>query len=245
MAKVVTCSNYVEEKIKLLNQKEKEVKTPFKLGATIFGVAAGFALVVNLEVFWFFAFLVLVTLGVGFFVSQKYRVEASVYFEGKKGEELFKEYVEKNFDDSYYCFFGVPLGDRDIDCLMVCPKGIFAFEVKHYNGVVTYDESGWKRVKIGHKGGLYEGYVSQPEKQLFSAIYKLKQQTGIKEFVQAVVVFTNSDLLLKIEKEPQFFYVCRINGLKEYVESKENVLSLEEVRRVVDLVEKTYVRNYS
>lgn len=190
-----------------------------------------------------FVFLAIITLTIYLLASQRYQAEINAYSEGKKGEELFKEYIEKIFDDSYYCFLGIPLGDQDIDCLMICPKGIFAFEVKHYNGVITYNESGWQRTKIGREGGLYEGYIGQPEKQISSAIYKLKQQTGIKEFIQAVVVFTNSDLLLKIEKKPQFFHICKIDELKDYIESKKDVLSLKKVRYITDLVMKTYVQH--
>jgi len=123
---------------------------------------------------------------------------------GAKGEESTIR-VLRNLDPSYKIVHDVFLpGDtQNIDHVVIGPTGTFVIETKNHNGIVRCNGDYWSRKKVGRRGTVYSSSIGNPSKQVKRNALVLKKWLESKSidvgYINAVVVFTNDDLKLKLE----------------------------------------------
>jgi len=124
---------------------------------------------------------------------------------GAEGEETVIG-VLQNLDSSFKVVNDVVLpGDRqNIDHIVVGPVGTFVLETKNYNGNIRCYEDDWTRRKVGRRGTVYDAGIGNPSKQAKRNAIILRNWLRSKNidvgYVDAVVVFTNVDLKLRVIK---------------------------------------------
>lgn len=124
---------------------------------------------------------------------------------GIKGEDYFHESLSKavGSENDYALYQGIATNYGDIDYLLVCPCGVYAFEVKNHSGYINYNESGWKKVKISGGGLAYTGGIGNPSGQLTRNIMWLKsylKSEGIENiWIKGIVVFTHPRARLSVK----------------------------------------------
>lgn len=176
------------------------------------------------------------------FNLDKTETEKHIYSTGKEGESRLIEFLRNALPDDYVAFTGVPVKNGDIDCLIVGPNGIFALEVKNHRGVIIFNGETWKQVKTGKRGGIYEGIINNPGKQILSAIRFLKEEMKTEGlgnlYIRGIVVFTNDDVNLQIEKYPTTFDVCKLADLPALIKNRKENNNQELYKRVIDYLKK-------
>lgn len=156
--------------------------------------------------------------------GQGQRQQAAIYRLGATGESRLKGLLRETLSDEFVCFSGFPTRrNGDIDCLILGPTGLYAVEVKHHNGVVALTSRGWVQIKKGKSGVAYQGQLQDPGKQLMRSVYDLKdclEKQGVAVYIQAVVVFTHSDVSLHLRQKPRSMLVCRLDEFGEALNTK-------------------------
>ena len=158
--------------------------------------------------------LALVIVGIISFVLMSHFLAPSAeelkFNSGIEGEKTFKKYLSKV---DGYKLYSVPLPHGgDIDAVLINQKGVFAFEVKNYTGIIKCNSDKWTRTKIGQGGGRYEGYVGNPSEEAKRHTHDLKQylrRRGIAIGIVPVVVITAQDAQLRCDN-------CSVPVIKSY-----------------------------
>lgn len=189
----------------------------------------------SLEMLWVMIFGALIgTVGVvALAVSGKNVAE---YGAGQKGETLLQQALDHILTDKYLAIFNFPIADKDIDCVVLGPSGLYAIETKHHKGNIWYDDHGWHQRKTGRRGGRYDGSLRNPRGQVLYGVRELKkmlEERGIKVFVRGVVLFTNRDAHLHIERDPKPVRVCHIADIEHCFRSAQNRVLTE--RKIQDI----------
>ena len=122
-----------------LKNKEDEqaqwVKYNFLFGVICL-LAGGILSTVNAA---FFVFGIIGT--IVFFISGAAQAKKShITKQGVIGEEILKKQLRSILPDEYTAIYNIPVNGEDINCFVMGPHGVYAFEVKHYNGVISYTE---------------------------------------------------------------------------------------------------------
>lgn len=167
------------------------------------------------------------------------RKDINTFNHGLQGEKTLQQVLQKLPDD-YVAMYNVPVnGSGDIDCLLVGPRGVFAIEVKSHKGIITYSENGWTQIKIGRRGTPYRGNLKDPRKQLLTTMHKFKdflQKNGVNVWIQPVIVFTNPETNLILEKDPKPAIVCKVEHLLDVISSSNKHLSSRVIDKICWLV---------
>jgi hypothetical protein len=82
---------------------------------------------------------------------------------GAQGERNFIRRLRENLGDGYYVVARVMQRPReDVDIVLIGPKGVWVFEVKHWSGEIYWDDRGWRRLQTYYERGGEE-VTKQPE----------------------------------------------------------------------------------
>ncbi len=126
----------------------------------------------------------------------------------------------------------------DIDAILISPKGIFAFEIKNYSGIIECEGDGWKRIKIGKGGGRYEGHVGNPSEEAKRHAFDLQNYLNERGFnvpVYPIVVITHSQAKLQCDK-------CSVKVIKpediRVLLNKKDELTDKECKRIYKEINK-------
>jgi len=231
--KEIFLSKNVEEKLKEYSSKLRilNIVLPSEIALLIFmGLFKMIAGVI----------IVLVLLLLTLMMRRHYNFKIHIYTPGLEGEKILQKTLRKSLSNKYIAFYGVPVKNSgDIDCLLIGPTGIFLIEVKHHRGKISYTNEGWIQTKRGRKGSMYRGSLKQPGTQLLVNMHKLKEflyANGIDIWIQPVLVYTNPDSVINIEKDPSPVRVCKIEQLKDIINSSKETLSSREIKRIYTLL---------
>jgi len=228
--RVVIIKDHTGEQIQ--QYRQEMLQALIRLGIFAIGMPA-LLLLFNL---WTIAFIMFVFGLLYFGCKLVYYNQKRIIFEaGREGELTVRNVLQSELPDDYVAFVGVPVENGDVDCFVIGPTGAFAIEVKNHKGDVIYSEDGWKQYKTGIGGGVYQGNLKNPEKQLFQAIHSLKnrlKQYNADIYVKGIVVFSNPAANLVIEKRPRNFEICKIDDLVDVIKNNNYKLSREKIDRV-------------
>ncbi len=160
--------------------------------------------------------------------------EEKIFSKGVEGEKEFRKHLDKL---AGYKGYSVPLPHGgDIDALLICKKGVFAFEVKNYSGILTCEGDTWRRTKIGRGGGRYEGHVGNPSEEAKRHARDLENyllRRGLKVKVKPVVVIANSDA--EIHRGSCSVPVIKMEELRNFLR-REDILTKKEMKRVKNAI---------
>jgi hypothetical protein len=80
-----------------------------------------------------------------------------------QGERIFIRRLREHLDDHYYVLARLmQRPGEDVDVILIGPKGIWVFEVRHWSGEIYWDDQGWRRIQTNYERGGVE-VTSQPE----------------------------------------------------------------------------------
>lgn len=136
------------------------------------------------------------------FYLRRYR---RMYF-GAAGERKALSALKK-LPSSYHVFTNFVMrqngGFDEADFVVVGKRGVFVIEVKHHAGVIEgrFDEAEWRQEKRRGKGGKEIRRIKNPLRQTarhLANVEKLLRRAGFHADTQAVLVFTNPHVWLKI-----------------------------------------------
>lgn len=197
---------------------------------------------ISLEMLWVMVFGALIG-AVGVVAMAVSGRNVAEYGAGHKGEVLLQERLEHVLTDQYLTIFNFPIGSKDIDCVVVGPAGVFAIETKHHKGTIWYDDHGWHQRKTGRRGGHYDGSLKNPRGQVLFGVRELKrllEERGVKVFVRGIVIFTNPDAHLHIERDPKPVKVCHIADLDHCFRSAQGRVLTERKAQEVGRILRDY-----
>lgn len=162
--------------------------------------------------------------------------EEKIFSKGVEGEKEFRKHLDKL---AGYKGYSVPLPHGgDIDALLICKKGVFAFEVKNYSGILTCEGDSWRRTKIGRGGGRYEGHVGNPSEEAKRHAQDLENyllRRGLEVNVEPVVVIANRDA--EIHRGSCSVPVIKMEELRNFLR-REDILTKKEMKRIKDAIKK-------
>lgn len=165
---------------------------------------------------------------------QRMNDERGIRAAGLEGEKALRKALKRMLPDEYAAFFNIiPEGGREIDCLLVGPSGVYAFEAKHSKGKISYNANGWRQVKGRGKNAYYKK-LGSPSGQIRGAVGGLKRylkNKGIDVWIEAVLVFTHPEAALSISRDMDGIKVVTIDKIGTAIGSN-NVLPAPEKRRI-------------
>lgn len=121
----------------------------------------------------------------------------------------------------------------EIDLLMIHETGIYVFEIKHYKGIIYGDDTGntWTQYFRTIKNSHFKNPVLQNAYHL-NAISKLYPKVPIR----SVIVFTNEECTIKVNKENNNIDICTLNDLYNILENRFNeskeIYTMEEIDNI-------------
>lgn len=143
----------------------------------------------------------------------------NIMVHGLKGEKILKDTLRKVLPDNYTAFHNVSFNrSGDVDCVVVGPSGVYIIEAKNHIGEISYSDKGWRHLKTSQRGNQYynENFKS-PVTQLDNHIFKARKffsNNGVNVWIKGVVVFTNPDVTLSLQKKPGNMQVITIDKIK-------------------------------
>jgi hypothetical protein len=116
------------------------------------------------------------------------------YKAGMEGEDLLRAYLRDRLSDGVTAIYNLPVGKGDIDCLLINRFVIYALEVKHHKGEISYSDGKWRQLKKGK----CIGRLNDPSRQLMRSIKRLKRHAG-HLWINDIIVFTHPEVSLTVE----------------------------------------------
>jgi hypothetical protein len=166
---------------------------------------------------------------------------------GLIGEKTVVKNLSDKISNEYSMFNNILLKDGkrmgDIDHLIIGPTGVFVIETKNNKETVTFNGYKWEKIS------------KSPSDQVVSNMFRVKDILkrcdvfkNREPFVDALVVFSNSKLKLKIEKPPKYCEIIQISNqtdtkLSERITNRPISFSSQEVDSIEQFL-KGKISNY-
>jgi len=231
----IPMSNYLNDSIK---RHQNSLKKCGGIAIIIISIA-----ILSIPIYQYASFLIfvyLISLAVVGFKANNHCSAINILRAGLKGETALKQTLS-SLPDNFVAFYNVPINNSgDIDCILVGPKGVFAIEIKNHKGTIIYSENGWKQIKTGQGGSQYQGHLTNPGKQLLTNMHKFKTfltENNIHVWIQPVLVFTNPEADIVLEKDPTPIIVCKIEDMLNVISNSGKTIQQKLVDRICDLLQ--------
>lgn len=171
----------------------------------------------------------------------------SYYKSGLNGERAVVKNISDKLSNDYLLFNDVLLKDRkrsgNVGHIIIGPTGIFVMETKNNKGIVTYDCHNWKGIK-----GTPSGQAVSNSVRIKDILKNCKVFIEKAPYVNAVLLFTNSKINLKISKDPEWCKALQIkdltdSSLSDYIVNRPVRFSDKEIESIEQCLE-TRIGNY-
>lgn len=171
---------------------------------------------------------------------------------GEDGERRLIDLMTDELDDRWTIIRGYKNRKGEIDCILVGPEGVFAFEVKSERGVFSRIRGEWFYDKLDRYGNVVELGVPLadkggrgPDQQLNEPADELERfirRRGVQTGIARVVVFSNPDAELgDVEgAKVDLVVTLRPGVLDAILEVSKGTLSPEQIKRIVELIQKDH-----
>lgn len=134
----------------------------------------------------------------------------------------------------------------EMDHVVVGENGIFVIESKNSKGLIKGNDGDREFVqfKTGRNGGQYSKTFYSPIKQVNTHVYKLSQllkSNGYRQWIQGVVLFTNSEASLNVNSRNIPVFKANEEGIKSllyYIETykSKDKMSKNECKEVAEFI---------
>ncbi len=178
---------------------------------------------------------------------------------GAQGERDFIQGLGEIFDDRFFVLARLMQRPReDVDVILIGPKGVWVFEVKHWSGEIYWDDHGWRRVQTYYERGGVE-VTKQPDvgeppdqqwiraasevsRTLHSHANQILARYPSLEQVRGGILFTKEDAVLNIQSGRPVFWGTLNFWIKtlQDVEQKANL----DTRSTLQLMETLLARHH-
>ncbi|MEW6025814.1 MAG: nuclease-related domain-containing protein [Planctomycetota bacterium] len=151
---------------------------------------------------------------------------------GAKGEEMVSRALA-GFPDDWYIFNDVFIQDTQIDHILICPKGVYAIETKHYRGTITGNTESpdwWQFIRL-RQTKIYNPVRQAVHHSAALANY-LRELDYNQPWVEPVVVFSHPDVKLDVVSTQT--PVIRLSQLKEFLDNRAIIISPLECAEISD-----------
>ena len=178
---------------------------------------------------------------------------------GAQGE---REFIQQLLDKTNENFFVIArLMQRpkeDVDVILIGPKGIWVFEVKHWSGEIIWDDQGWRRVQTYYERGGVE-ITKQPEvgkppdeqwlraavqvsRTLKSHAKEVLSRYQALEHVRGGIVFTKREAVLNIQPGRPVYW----GTISFWIKTLKNLAPIAELetRSALQIVESLLTRHH-
>ncbi|MBI3600546.1 MAG: NERD domain-containing protein [Nitrospinae bacterium] len=152
------------------------------------------------------------------------------FLSGAKGEAMVSR-VLAGYPDDWYVFNDVIIRDTQIDHILLCPKGVYAIETKHYRGTITgkAESPDWWQFIQSRQTRMYN-----PIRQSLhhaAALANYLRTSGYSQiWVEPVVVFSHSEVKLDVTS-PKVPVIC-LSQLKEFLDNRKQIMSPQECAEI-------------
>ncbi len=154
---------------------------------------------------------------------------------GAQGEKMVTEVLSK-FPDDWHIFNDVIIKDSQIDHIVICSKGVYTIETKHYNckshiyGNAEHPK--WVQIIYGHKTPFYNPVKQGNKHSLVLSKYLEEKGVGRIWVNTIVVIAGGADIKVFSPKVP----VVNLDGLEGFLIEQKDVLNSEECTNIVNLI---------
>lgn len=152
------------------------------------------------------------------------------FLSGAKGEKLVSRTLS-NFPDDWFVFNDVIIRDTPIDHILVCPKGIYAIETKHYRGTISGDaaDTDWWQFIQSRQIRRYNP-VRQTLHHAVSLANYLRESGYSEVWVEPIVVFSHPEVKLEVtsHKVP----VIYLSRLSEFLNSRDQIMGSQKCEEI-------------
>ena len=234
-----------KEKLSYLGQALIVIGLLISLGFAILPLL-GKPLTLLEQSYWVGSGLIILLL-VNSFIVPRFENAAQEYknhLSGREGEDRFEDALKKTLSNGWYLFRNIDLPDKhgDIDALLIGQKGIYACEIKAFNGRYRNIENRWQY----QSRGVWHNYKKNPSKQATLNALRLHnfllENANIDIWIDARIVWAG-DKKLWIDKPS-----VRVWNLKypKYINedlAKARSLDNETVEKIITAL-KMYLKGY-
>lgn len=161
---------------------------------------------------------------------------------GQLGEERILNVLYSLLDGRWWVFRNLELpGQRmgDIDLVLVGPTGVWALEVKAFDGEYRNVGDRWER-RSGSRWLPAFGSPSSQAKKHAAALSHILQRHNVKQWITAVVVWANPDATLTVQNPSVLIW--KIDQIANEVKNLPNDASSKDDRhtRIIDILKSLY-----
>lgn len=201
---------------------------PVFLSCVLLGAFAAACLLGSKRVLFGTLFLVSLIVTLALLRKGLYRVES--FFKGARGEEHVA-YLLSLLPDSFHVFHDYEVGVHHVDHVVVGPTGIYAIETKNWRGRVALQDG-----LLAVDGHLPSRSPTTQAKSEAKAVKAALDKTGEDLSVVPVLCFA-SDTYQSVDDEIEKVAVVNAKNLRDWLQARPNVLSANESKRLVQLME--------
>jgi hypothetical protein len=142
---------------------------------------------------------------------------------GAVGERRVAHVLDR-FPDDWFVVHDLVVGRAQIDHIIVCPRGVYTLETKHYRGTIygTAEKPRWSQVLKQRKRSFHNPVKQAVGHSVALRIY-LRENGFSKVWVNSIVVFTHPEVQLKVASAT--VPVLYLAELRDYLHRQEQVMS--------------------
>ena len=205
-------------------------------------------------------FIILIIMCIIVFSIINYNFKKTAYYEithnsyfattfniGRNGEYLtykcLKGYENSGGKFLFNCYLPKDNGETtEIDVILICQDGIYAFESKNYSGWIFGDEKSktWTQTLPQGQGRSHKEHFLNPIMQNKLHIKWLKNLVGETVPIHSVIVFSERCTLKKVSVESKDIFVINRNRISSIVEEIGNQqtdkLTIEKINLIYQLL---------
>jgi hypothetical protein len=141
--------------------------------------------------------------------------------------------IIKRFGDNYYLINDTIVNGAQIDHILVCPKGLYTIETKHYDGKVYGSDrkDQWTQY-FKTKNNKFYSPIKQGKKHSLVLANALKEK-GVDIFIKTIVVFTGR---ARVKVQTNTVPVLYSKDLYNHISKQKDVLSDDVITKYKNLL---------
>lgn len=152
------------------------------------------------------------------------------FLSGAKGEKLVSKTLG-NFPDDWYIFNDVVIRDTQIDHILICPKGVYVIETKHYRGTISGDaeDTDWWQLISSRQIQRYNP-VRQTLHHAVALANYIRDAGYSKVWVEPLIVFSHPEVKLKVVS-PKVPVIC-LSRLSDFLNSRPQMIGSQKCEEI-------------
>ncbi len=168
-----------------------------------------------------------------------------IWTAGVRGEQLAETALARRLGDEWVLLRGYRNRGGEIDHLLIGPRGLFAIESKHINGILDATGEHWYRTRldqygnpVGDREEIHDGHGRSPAQQVSQPAAQLQQflrSRGLAVTIEPIVLFTHdrSRIRSRDDRTARAATLAEITGLLNASPARLNAAQREQAERLI------------